>query len=150
MNSSLTKELYKATALTFEELSFMLPMPLADDAAPDAECDIFASVAFGGPYRGRLMVGVPREFLAPLAANMLGEDDDVSELQQLDALAEVANVVCGNLLPAIAGGQAVFHFEAPQVFEGVLLADGEEPTAEIRIDLDEGWAKALLFVTTTN
>lgn len=149
MNSNLEKELYRAAARTFEDLSFMLPMPQDDDQQQEASFDIVASVAFDGPISGGLMVGVPRDLLPVLAANMLGEDAAVSEVQQLDALAEVANVTCGNLLPAIAGDAAVFDFEAPQVFESTLLAKSRPPTAQVSVVLDEGWAKLMLFIDQT-
>lgn len=146
MNEALTRELYRAAALTFEQLSFMLPVP--DDGEGDGPpaVEIIAAVSFRGPFSGRVLVGAPRAFLPALAANMLGEDEVRSEVQQLDALAEVANVICGNLLPALVGVEAVFDFEAPQVFESALLSTDERPTAEIVITLDEGAARVALHV----
>ena len=47
------------------------------------------------------------------AENMLGVSDaDLAMVR--DALGEVANVVCGNLLPDLAGREAVFHLSAPE------------------------------------
>lgn len=146
MTSALSRELYRAAALTFEQLSFMLPMPDDGEKHTPPAVEIVAAVRFRGPFSGRLLVGAPRAFLPPLAANMLGEDDVESEVQQLDALAEVANVICGNLLPALAGVEAVFDFEAPQVFESALLAADERPTAQVVITLDEGAARVDLHV----
>ena len=146
MTSALNKELYRAAALTFEQLSFMLPMPDDTEGEAPPAVEIVAAVSFQGPFSGRLLVGAPRALLPALAANMLGEDEVQNEVQQLDALAEVANVICGNLLPALAGVEAVFDFEAPQVFESVLLTADERPTAEIVIILDEGAAQVALHV----
>ena len=147
MTSALERELYRAAALTFEELGFMLPLPDNGDGTRESPgVEIVASVGFRGPFSGRVMVGAARDFLPALAANMLGEAEVESEVQQLDALAEVANVICGNLLPAIAGTEAVFDFEAPQVFEKVLLDAGDTATAQVDITLDEGAARVSLTV----
>ena len=53
-------------------------------------------------------------FAAALAANMLGVSDAEADARtRRDALGEVANVVCGNVLPLVGGRHAVFHLGAP-------------------------------------
>ncbi len=149
MTTTLERELYKAGVLTFDELAFMLPAE--EDESEDQEAPksgFTASVSFRGLHTGRVMVAATRSLLPVLAANMLGEDGEPPAQQQLDALAEVANVVCGNLLPAIAGPHEVFQFEAPIVFESSASPFGgaQEPTVETSITFDDGYATLLLFI----
>jgi hypothetical protein len=76
---------------------------------------------------------------------MLGEDEPPSERWQRDALCEIANVICGNALPVIAGAKEVFHLSAPQFIEGA-PENGEKPAAEAHVGLEEGRADVLLFL----
>ncbi|MDM8539151.1 hypothetical protein QUF70_20550, partial [Desulfobacterales bacterium HSG17] len=50
--------------------------------------------------------------------NMLGieEDETSTSEQQYDALKELLNVICGNLLPEIAGKEAIFKVGMPQIY----------------------------------
>jgi CheY-specific phosphatase CheX len=144
MTAQLSQELYRAAARTFEDLAFLLPMP-GDPSSAEGE-QAWASVAFSGPFSGRVAVGCPTQMLVPLAANMLGDGDIPPLGQQLDALSEVANVVCGNLLPAIAGTQAIFRMEAPHVVQGDLPRQIDEPVARTHLQLHEGWAQVLLYM----
>jgi hypothetical protein len=143
MPVALDQELYRAAARTFEDLAFLLPDP--GEAADAPEANVWAAVDFRGPFCGRLAVGCSQDMLAPLAANMLGEGEAPSVGQQLDALSEVANVLCGNLLPAIGGTQAVFRMGAPQVCHESPCC-GAQPAAHTHVDLHEGWAQVLLFM----
>jgi hypothetical protein len=84
-----------------------------------------------------------------LAVNMLGLDDDVqvSPADQKDALREMLNIICGNLLPALAGDQAVFDIEAPEIF---LHTDAGKPEPTVnaagvaRLVLEEGFCDLYL------
>jgi|AMFO01.1.fsa_nt_gi Predicted inhibitor of MCP methylation, homolog of CheC len=104
-----------------------------------------AIVRFSGPFSGELTVAAPEETVCELAMNMLGLEtgEDCSEQAKADALGEVANVICGNLVAAIGGPQAVFDLEKPQVVfaepgEGAKLeaAPGER---RVLLALETGW-----------
>jgi len=132
-----------------EDLAFLLPVPADSPPAvpPDA---VTAAVAFEGPICGTLVLRVSPEMLPALAANMLGLDPGAppSADQQQDALKELANVVCGNLLPALAGAEPVFNVRAPVL--AVPGADaapppGAAPAAVARLALDVGTAEVLLY-----
>ena len=144
MDNPLETELYRAAARTFEELGYMLPMP--DEEPGERQVDVVASVAFHGPRHGRVLVGCPGGLLPALAANMTGEDEVASGVQQLDALMEVTNVICGNFLPAVAGSSHVFRMQAPEVFEAALLPGLGPPRVRTTVVLDEGWAEVMLFI----
>jgi len=88
------------------------------------------------------------ETLPEVAANMLGADrTDQVELQQ-DALKEVGNVLCGNLLPHLAGSDAEFHVGAPELLpDGLAPAEAAPgpPRAAVELCLDAGRASIALF-----
>ena len=144
--SNMQSELSRAAALTFECLSFMLP---ADDAAPedDAPAAARAQVRFTGPFDGGLVVMACESLLPALTANMLGAESPPPGDQQLDALGEVANVVCGNLLPVIGGAEQIFRIEAPRVEP---VSEQRPPegnvAANTRLRLDEGWVELWLLL----
>ncbi len=152
MSNDYNETLNRVAEETFESLAFMISMP--EDEMIEAEDGPKARVrvSFAGPVRGDVLLAVSADMLPELAVNMLGTDMDEPApppAQQADALGEVLNVICGNLLPAIAGSEAVFDVAAP-VFLGVVDAPdpaGEPPlAATTRLALDSGWAEITLFL----
>ena len=120
-----------------ESLAFLLPVesgPPSSDAA-----SMTAQVAFHGPFDGLVRVRVPRDMLAELASNMLGLEagEAASGEQQADALGELANVICGNLLPKVAGAEAVFDVAPAQVVPSD-AAGREPPCVSASLAFDAG------------
>lgn len=143
MSNKLETELYKAAVLTFEELGFLLPTPEIDEQQLNAQVEAAVSVEFEGPFSGTLLVKVCGGLLPTITANMLGEENIPSENQQYDALGEIANVICGNMLPGIAGSHEVFQVSPPQMAEFTDLP----PVAEVQVGLGQGRADLLLFIS---
>ncbi len=143
MGKKLETELYRAATLTFEELSFLLPTPEIDEEQLNAPVEAAVSVDFEGPFSGRLLVKVCGGLLPAITANMLGEEETPSRTQQYDALGEIANVICGHMLPGIAGSKDIFHVSPPKIAES---ADSP-PMAEVQVGLGAGRADLLLFVS---
>lgn len=82
--------------------------------------------------------------LPVIAANMLGEEEPVAEELMADALGEIANVICGNALPAIAGKKEVFRLQPPAPLAGG--AEITAPAAKAALALDEGFAEVFLYL----
>ncbi|MBM4278952.1 MAG: chemotaxis protein CheX [Deltaproteobacteria bacterium] len=143
MSKKLETELYKAATLTFEELGFLLPTPEVDEQQLNAQVEAAVSVDFEGPFSGRLLVRVCGGLLPTLTANMLGEENVPSKSLQYDALGEIANVICGNMLPGMAGSKDVFHVSPPMMAESMDLP----PVAEVQVGLGLGRADLLLFIS---
>lgn len=140
MMQELDQALSLAATRTFEELCCVWAEPWpADEAEPELAHG--AAVAFEGPRAGWLELYVSARTLPPLTATMLG-DDEAPELMQIDALGELANVICGNLLPAVAGADAVFRLGSP----GPVPKTTSEPTALVRLQLDFGAAELRLHL----
>ena len=70
---------------------------------------------------------------------MLGEDEP-TDLQIIDALGEVSNVICGNVLPEISESKKdVFHLDSPKIYDLENVAEIEgNIAAEIKLPLEEG------------
>jgi len=80
---------------------------------------IKASMAFTGSIRGRVNLMVPDELAKELASNIIGKeiDKNISQRHLNDALKEVLNVTCGNLLSAVVGTEQVFDAASPILSE---------------------------------
>ena len=113
MNSLLAR----AATSTFEELAFLFAEGEPTDAQREAALDVAVAVAFRGAVLGELVLEVSSNLLPGLAASMLGVDAVASDDEQRDALGELANVICGNLMPTVAGARAVISLEAPRVVQ---------------------------------
>ena len=147
MNSSAEKILYRKAALIFEELGFL--MPRADVAEYSRDDRISAIVSFKGPFSGCLVVSLNPQMLSQLSSNMLGDAEQSNESLERDSLGEIANVICGNALPAIYGFEPVFHLDAPQMLEDVdsVVNNPEyKKEAEIHVSFDTGNAAVMLMV----
>lgn len=147
MSIPLETALFATAVRTFEDLAFMFPEP-SGDRVEEREPNAGVSVAFQGPISGRLELRVCAHLLPALAANMLGDDEQVSPAQQLDALGEIANVVCGNVLPVITNAKEIFHLEGPRSLTGADLLNADaNADAFVRLYLDEGCAGLHLIVS---
>jgi hypothetical protein len=62
---------------------------------------------------------------------------------QLDALGEVANVICGNVLPIIFGKSSVIRMDAPEHGDFNSI---DKTAGEIRLGFDEGYADVFLYL----
>jgi len=147
MQTDLKTELYNAAMRTFEDLTMMLPSDVLDDSQEAAKVNASVALRFTGRMAGRLVVSICGDILPGIAENMLGEDAPPDEKGQLDALGEIANVICGNVLPCICGTKEVLHISAPEVLENSASAIRcfGEPAAEVKVGLEEGRADLYLY-----
>lgn len=148
MPESITTPLADAAIETFESLAYFFAEqgPLGEISRD--QVDGVVAVTFQGPSRGGLVLQLSGDILAPMAANMLGVDDAPSLAEQVDALGEVVNIICGNVLPRVAGSTAVFSLGTPTRYpswDDAVSAVGA-PSAFVRLDLEGGRAD-LAFVS---
>ena len=151
MNNRLNDILSSVAEEVFESLAFVLPAFEEDESAPpEGAARTAASIAFAGPFEGTLVLSVSSEMLPAISANMLGLDiaDAPPADQQHDAFKELLNVICGNLLPKVAGEEAIFNVRAAELLPDsaipATVAD-QPPLAAARLDLEEGLAELALF-----
>ena len=104
--------LRSATISTFEELALLMASAADADVA-DSPLAGGVRVGFEGPLRGVLTVRVTADVLDAVAANMLGRAVPSGDPLCRDALGELANVLCGAVLPSLAGRRAEFLLSPP-------------------------------------
>ena len=114
MDSNMKSALQQAVSSTFEHLGFLLPDEEVSEDQGAAVLEASCRVRFGGPVSGALEIEVFGPVLPELTANMLGCEGTPAPELSLEALGELANVVCGNVLPAVSGVRAVFNLSAPE------------------------------------
>jgi hypothetical protein len=141
MPESLEAVLVGATQSALEKTAFLFADPGAPAAidgvvVPPA---VFATVAFSGSHHGAFSIAFPANLLPVLAVNVLGDEDAPDAATQRDALGELANIICGNILPAlnpdgkyslgspaVGGEPAVIVGDAVRVASGDMQIDGEK------------------------
>jgi len=155
MRAKLEEIMSQVTIDTLEKLAFMFAFPDEGEEGEPRDSMIAGSVSFTGPFSGTLVMAISNEVLQELAANMLGLDDgeETTEDHRSDALKETMNVICGNLLPAIAGDGVIFDIGVPGVLpadqemkKGAGIPDALESSAKVNLDLDEGQCVLFLFL----
>ena len=107
------------------------------------------SVRFYGPKSGRLEVRTSEGVVPALTENMLGADDAVDPQLQRDALGELGNVLCGNIVSSMTNGMGVFHLHPPRHMDLTQFTELLEPNEEcVDIGFDEGRAQVRLFLSS--
>ena len=129
---------------TLEKLAFLFTFgdDERDHDGPDPV--MTGRVDFNGHFDGTLGMRISASVIPELAGNMLGADDDaeIPQAEQQDAVKEILNVICGNLLPAIAGDQVEFNIEAPQILspqDAEKLDQKNKPACVVRLNLEDGF-----------
>lgn len=145
MNEAWKAALSRAIRDVFENLCFMMPAP-RNSVPPDAEqaSRVVLAVDFRGAGVGSLHLVLPEPMVAAVASAMLGEDGPLELSEQYDAACELANIVCGNVLPLVAGERAVFDLSSPRVIATMDPGLGEHSDAKVAVRLDEGLVSATL------
>lgn len=143
---TLEQTLSSAAIYTFERMVFLLPDIPPDEIQRRQPVEAVASIEFTGPARGLLRIHAGEGLLPRLTANMMGTDI-ASESLQLDAFGEIANVICGQVLPALDPSSA-FEHGPPVVVTGAgsALASSDEPSARVELGIESSRAELLLFL----
>ncbi|MCB0324335.1 MAG: chemotaxis protein CheX [Bdellovibrionales bacterium] len=111
--------LTQVTARVLEDWAMMLVEPA--DSVPEIFGDndrcFCSSIRYRGVFNGVYSIVCPPGFLEVLASNVLGSEDEIEDDDRLDALREMANVLCGNLLTEMYGEDPVFDVVMPRIRE---------------------------------
>jgi len=117
MTSDIRQVLLEVSTHVFETSAFMAVYPNDISNLDEEFPPVVASISFKGIADGQLILAVSNEILSPLATSMLGLDigDEVGEIGQKDALLEVLNMMCGNVLTGIYGSEPIFDLCPPEL-----------------------------------
>ncbi len=96
------------------------------------------SIDFKGTVSGQLSIECTSDFSNALAGNLLGLDEsEITEAHRWDALGELLNIICGNMVTRIFDDTTPFKLSAPQidmVEEDSLPEDTEQ---EVKLVIDD-------------
>lgn len=147
MNAAWTAALSRALCEVFENLCFMVPAPRNTiPPEPETLSRVVLAVDFRGDGHGVLHLILPDSMIATVASSMLGEDGPLELSVQYDAVCELSNIVCGNVLPLIAGERAVFDLSSPRVIATMDAGLGQLD-ASAKVLFDEGMVCAAIALT---
>ena len=155
MPERLNEILYRVAEEILESLAFLFPV-LDEERKKISNVFVWgASISFVGSFSGRLVILASETILPDLVKNMLGLDagEEVSLAQQHDALMELLSIVCGNLLPAVAGGKAMYNLNVPTILspeEYHALMKGQAPVSHVTLELENGQTDFILFIEEGN
>lgn len=140
--------LRRAVRLAVEELGLLLAggeLPPHRERGP---LDRGAVVRFAGAVHGRLVLETTAAVAAAVTENILGGDSRFPAALERDALGELANVICGNVLPALGLADDPVALAPPRASaarDAEPLA-GERLHAAAEVEIEGGWASARLFL----
>lgn len=149
MNATLDTTLRDAAVATFEQVVFLLPDTPPDAVQQSRTVQAVATIEFSGPADGLLQVHACEGLLPRLTANMMGQDTAPESLQ-LDALGEIANIICGQIFPHLEPLSG-FQQTPPEV--AVCSARSHDapasvplPVASVQLGLERSRADVMLFL----
>ena len=151
MPEQLNEILYRIAEEILESLAFLFPV-LDEERRKINNVFVWgANILFAGPFSGQLVILASETILPDLVKNMLGLDsgEAVSLAQQHDALLELLSIVCGNMLPAVAGKTALFDLDVPKLLspeEYDALINKQAPVSHVILELENGQIDFILFV----
>ena len=117
MPEPLEQAAVNAATYVMETAAFMTIWTWSEEDGDLPPPDIAATMTFEGARQGRLTLRIASRVLPRLSQNMLGDfevDESASDKGQ-DALKEVLNMICGNLLTAWYGHAPVFKLHPPEI-----------------------------------
>ncbi len=101
-----------------EQLAFMFGEPVdKEELVKNNTKHVQAHMSFSGDQSGEIFVTVPSDMCPELAANVLGVEPDDERVFDLanDALKEILNITCGQLLTTVIGVEPVFDLSVPDI-----------------------------------
>ena len=132
-----------------ENLAFLFFAPEDTRDNMDYNEAVAAKISFTGLFSGTLVLAISHQVLPEIARNMLGVDENIPVHHQHDAFKELLNVICGNVLPAIAGKREVFTIGVPDIIspeEMTASAFRCPPTSMAKVELDNGQIDLFLLI----
>lgn len=149
MDRNLDEKLYSTTLESLEQLYSLFPWPEPDGHTTNAPFEAATSVDYSGDLSGRMIIAVYGNIVSSMTATLCGEGETASDSHKMDTLGEMANVVCGNFLPYLAGPKAIYHIKSPKTlsFSDLESQKREEPITKVQIPLEQGRLELCLYGT---
>jgi CheY-specific phosphatase CheX len=147
MKTKIKEALKEASVSTFEDVCFMYTEPELKEAQKKLKWEAAAEVKYRGNFKGKLIIETYGNLLSVMAANILG-NEPVSSRQKNDALGEIANIICGNVVPYLGSRQHGCKIESPRALKKEDLTKEERgnPLASVSLNFQNGRTEIKFFV----
>jgi len=147
MKTKVEKALKAAVLKTFEETCYLYPVPELKDIQELLPLEAAAEVKYRGDFTGRILIETRGGLFRAIAVNMLSNQDPTGA-QKMDALGEIANIICGNVIPALGGASQGYRIEAPKI---IPLSEAQnnllgEPLVWTVLNLNQGRVDLKFYV----
>ncbi|RKY58638.1 MAG: hypothetical protein DRP96_08185 [Candidatus Neomarinimicrobiota bacterium] len=115
MNNTTKDIVRKVVKDVLERFAFMfVDEPDGSEKADWSDDILHAVISFNGEFRGRLSITAPVSFCTEVTANVLGIDPEENAGEMAcDALRELINIICGELVVALYGNKPIFNLSIP-------------------------------------
>lgn len=149
--SNLNNEIRRMTLEAFETMCFMFPV--FDDeteggVAVASEWAQQAVVRFDGDVNGGMIIRVCDGLRSALVENMLGFGEDVTEADRDGAVFELANIICGNIVPEVTAGKGVSYIQSPRTATNEEVSGNAFASCtkeSVQVTLDEGLCEVIVY-----
>jgi len=147
MRTKVEKELLRSAIAAFENTCFMYSMPELKEVQQSFSVEAAVEIKYRGSFSGRLVIETSGGLYSAIAVNMLGTGN-ISGEQRKDALGEMANIICGNVIPSLGSGGSEYSIESPRMLGTSELRNNRlgEPLAQVVLNLDKGRADLKFYV----
>ena len=148
MKTKIKKALEEAAISTFEDTCFMYAVPELKEIQNNLKLDAAAEVRYQGDYTGKLLIETRGGLFSAIAANILSNDSPTPR-QKRDALGEIANIICGNIVTCLGRSERGCKIESPRFLDKDKLGKEEQhgkPVSEITLNFNDGRADVKFFV----
>lgn len=117
MKEDVQKVLTEVLTEILEKFGFMFADQECEAAEQESDVSILmAEMTFAGPARGTLQLAAPAPLCRELASNVLGVSlPETGKPVAEDALKELLNIACGELVARLFGEKPVFDLAIPTV-----------------------------------
>jgi hypothetical protein len=137
---------------TMEKTAWLFALPASNSESETQSPAVNARIDFSGGFAGSLIMRMSPPVLNELALNMLETDENrtIFSAERHERLKECLSVICGNLLPVIAGEDAFFKVGAPFIIDDGILEGGRRPggrkVAGVKLMLEKGFCHLDLYL----
>jgi len=139
----LNDKLRQITLEAFESLCRLFPEMEGNESA-EAPYSEAVAVEFSGPVRGIFYLYFQSRLRRAVAEAML--ESAPTTQQEEDAMKEMANVICGNMLPYVVGPEPVFTLSPPRRESLSEKRASTETTVSTQVIFPQGAAEMSVFL----
>ncbi len=145
MDTALSEQLKTVAIETLENFCKLFPVAESPGEGK-AEDSVGVGVEFVGPACGYLSFRASGGLSSQAAQRFMESDRPCEPPQQLDALMELANIICGNILPYVSGPRAIFRMMAPKVLSEGPPGPPLQVLASVKLPYEAGAAELQIWV----